>query len=49
MTKVTILSNDYADGLNETWAGKQFFGDDKLGNMLIRLHFVYMFSLPREK
>lgn len=42
MTILTILSNDYADGINETWSWKQFLWDDMNGNNIIRLHYIYI-------
>lgn len=45
MTIFTILSNDYADWLNETWSWKEFFWDEESWNNLIRLNFVYILSL----
>lgn len=45
MTILTALWNDYADGINETWSWKQFFGDEINGNNLIRLYYIYILKL----
>jgi len=45
MLILSIVWNDYADGLNETWAWKQFFWDEKIGNWIIRLNYIYILSL----
>ena len=44
MLILSIVSNDYADGLNETWAWKQFFWDEVIWNGIIRLNFIYILT-----
>jgi hypothetical protein len=45
MTIFNIISNDYADWINETWSWKEFFWSDEDWNNMIRLNFIYVLSL----
>ena len=45
MLILSIVSDDYADWINETWAWKQFFWDQEIWNSIIKLNFIYIFTL----
>jgi len=45
MLILSIISDDYADWLGETWSWQKFFWDEEIWNWIIRLHFIYMLNL----
>ncbi len=40
----SIVNTDYADWLNETWSGKEFFWNEETWNGIIRLNFIYILT-----
>jgi len=40
----SIISDDYADNLNEWWSWKQFFWDTLIWNWIIRLAYIHLFE-----
>lgn len=40
----SIVSDDFADGLDEIWSAKEQFGDNVAGNGIIKIWFIYLFE-----
>lgn len=40
----SIISNDYADWLDETWSAKEFFWDHLVWNWIIKIWFIYLLN-----
>lgn len=40
----SIVNTDYADWLDETWSGKEFFWDYLIWNGIIKIWFIYLYN-----
>lgn len=44
----SMISNDYADWLDETWSAKEFFWDHLTWNWIIKIWFIYLLNSKKK-